>query len=263
MLRAKEYYKILHFLKVETMDRFYPVEEYFYEIDEETGEEVPIIYEGDSFLFETNRQTFTGFDYVEVLLESSVAYKVSTLHLNLSEYLQGYDPIVVLDADEEADLVPNEPNRIVFRIRKSQTMSEASRDLTNIRSIELVTPNNADFKIHEICFRDMNAMFSLEQLNHFYEDGKYYVLSRLHMSDVPEELQDHVYTASAGYGWMSVWEYEARVMNDEQKNAKSYGKWLFAVVDDAIDSYKVAHGIADDEEMFALTDLTTYRGVEW
>lgn len=263
MLKAKEYYKILHFLKVETMDRFYPVEEYFYEVDEETGEETPIIYESDSFLFETNRQTFTGFDYVEVLLEASVAYKVSDLHLNLSEYLQGYDPIVVLDADEEADLVPNVPNRIVFRIRKSQTMSEASRDLTNIKSIELVTPNNTDFKIHEICFRDMNAMFSLEQLDSFYEDGKYYVLSRLHMSDVPVELQDHVYTASAGYGWMSVWEYEARVMNDEQKNAKSYGKWLFAVVDDAIDAYKKANGIADDEEMFALTNLVTYRRVRW
>ena len=49
MLKAKEYYKILHFLEVETIDRFYPVEEYFYTIDQETGEEVPIVYEGDSF----------------------------------------------------------------------------------------------------------------------------------------------------------------------------------------------------------------------
>ena len=71
MLKAKEYYKILHFLEVETMDRFYPVEEYFYTIDEETGEEIPIIYESDSFLFLTNRHSFTGFDYVEVLLETS------------------------------------------------------------------------------------------------------------------------------------------------------------------------------------------------
>jgi hypothetical protein len=62
---------------------------------------------------------------------------------------------------------------------------------------------------------------------------------------------------------MSVWEYEARVMNDEQKNAKSYGKWLFAVVDDAIDSYKKAHGIADDEIIFIDTDLVTHRKVRW
>ena len=51
MLKTKEYYKILHFLKVESVDRIYPVEEYFYEVDDETREETPIIYESDSFLF--------------------------------------------------------------------------------------------------------------------------------------------------------------------------------------------------------------------
>jgi hypothetical protein len=263
MLKAKEYYKILHFLQVESMDRFYPVEEYFYEVDEETGEETPIIYENDSFLFKTNRQQFSGFDYAEILLESSVAYSTSDLHLNLSEYVQGYDPIVTLDVEDNKTLEVDTPVKLVFRIRKSQTMSEASRNLTNIQSIELVTPNNTDFKLHDVCFRDNNATFSLEQLDQFYENGKYYVLSRLHMDTVPVELEDHVYTASAGYAWMSVWEYEARVMNDEQKNAKSYGKWLFAVVDDAIDSYKVANGIADDEEMFVEPEIITYRVVKW
>ena len=263
MLKAKEYYKILHFLQVETMDRFYPVEEYFYEEDEETGERTPVIYEGDSFLFKTNREYFKGFDYAEILLESSVGYDFSELKLNLSEYVQGYDPEIILDAENSGSLVTDKPTKVVFRIKKSQTMSEASRNLTNIKSIELVTPNNTDFKIHEICFRDDNATFSLEQLDSFYEDGKYYVLSRLHMDDVPPELADHVYTASAGYGWMSVWEYEARVMNDEQKNAKSYGKWLFAVVDDAIDLYKKANGIADDEEKFIKENLVTYRKIRW
>ena len=119
MLKTKEYYKILHFLKVESVDRIYPAEEYFYKIDEETGEEVPV------------------------------------------------------------------------------------------------------------------------------------------------ELEDHIYTASAGYAWMSVWEYEARVMNDEQKNAKSYGKWLFAVVDDAIDLYKKSHGIADDEDLFVMNELITHRFLRW
>ena len=263
MLKAKEYYKILHFLEVETMDRFYPVEEYFYRIDEETGEEVPIIYESDSFLFETNRETFSGFDYVEVLLESSVAHKSTDIQLCLSEYLQGYDPLVTLTAEDIGDLPTDTPKKLVFRIYKSQTMSEASRNLTNIKSIELLTPNNTDFKIYDICFRDDNAMFSLEQLDSFYEDGKYYVLSRLHMDEVPLELMDHIYTASAGYAWMSVWEYEARVMNDEQKNAKSYGKWLFAVVDDAIDLYKKANGILDDDIKYILSDLVTHRGVDW
>lgn len=263
MLKSKEYYKILHFLEAESMDRFYPVEEYFYKIDEETGEEVPVIYEGDSFLFKTNRETFSGFDYVEILLESSVAHSYSELKLNLSQYEKGYDPIEVLDADGDGELPVDTPKRVVFRIKKSQTMSEASRNLTNIKSIELVTPNNLDFKIHEICFRDNNAKFSLEQLDEFYENGKYYILSRLHMSDVPPELEDHIYTASAGYAWMSVWEYEARVMNDEQKNAKSYGKWLFAEVDEAIDQYKKANGISDDDELFVITDLVTSRKLMW
>ena len=262
MLKTREYYKILHFLKVESVDRIYPVEEYFWEIDEETGEEVPIIYEGDSFLFKTNRQQFSGLDYVEVLLESSSMFDVKDIKLNISEYEQGYDPVLVLNADNH-EVVTDTPIKLVFRIRKSQTMSEASRNLTNIKSIELVTPNNSNFKIHEICFRDNNAPFTLEQLDAFYEDGKYYVLSRLHMSEVPPELEDHVYTASAGYGWMSVWEYEARVMNDEQKNAKSYGKWLFAIVDQAIDLYKSANGIADDDVKFIKTDLVTSKYIRW
>lgn len=262
MLKTKEYYKILHFLKVESVDRIYPVEEYFYQVDEETGDETPIIYEGDSFLFETNRQQFSGLDYVEVLLECNHECSSTELTLNISEYLQGYDPRYILDAEPKT-IPANTPTQVIFKIRKSQTMSETSRNMTNVKSLELVTPNNRDFKIHEICFRDNNAPFTLEQLDAFYENGKYYVLSRLHMKDVPEELADHVYTASAGYAWMSVWEYEARVMNDEQKNAKSYGKWLFAVVDDAIDSYKVANGIADDEEMFVLTDLVTHRKIRW
>lgn len=245
------------------MDRFYPVEEYFYAIDEETHEEVPIIYEGDSFLFETNRQTFSGFDYVEILLESSQPYNYSDLHLNLSEYEKGYDPVVVLDSEQEGELDVGIPKKVVFRIRKSQTMSESSRNLTNIKSIELITPNNRDFKIHDICFRDDNAMFSLEQLDSFYEDGRYYVLSRLHMDEVPTELEDHVYTASAGYAWMSVWEYEARVMQDEQKNALSYGKWLFAKVNEAIDLYKKANGIADDEVIFVEPNLITYTRTKW
>ena len=264
MLKAKEYYKILHFLEVETMDRFYPVEEYFYSVDEETEEEVPVIYESDSFLFQTNRQTFSGFDYAEVLLESSVAYTLDELRLNISEYEQGYDPIVVLDADNpDKELEIGVPTKVVFRIRKSQTMSEASRNLTNIKSIELITPNNTDFKIHDICFRDDNAMFSLEQLDEFYENGKYYIRSRFHMDSVPVELQDHIYTASAGYAWMSVWEYEARVMQDTQKNALNYGKWLFAQVDNAIDLYKKANGIADDEVLFIVKDLVTSRKLRW
>ena len=263
MLKTREYYKILHFLKVESVDRIYPVEEYFYAIDEETGEEVPIIYEGDSFLFKTNRQQFSGLDYVEVLLESSEVFDPADIKLNISEYEEGYDPVMVLDAEPHDNITADTPIKLVFKIRKSQTMSEASRNLTNIKSIELVTPDNPKFKIHEICFRDNNAPFTLEQLDAFYEDGKYYVLSRLHMEKVPDALADHVYTASAGYGWMSVWEYEARVMNDEQKNAKSYGKWLFAVVDDAIDLYKKANGIADDEALFVISDLVTSRYIRW
>lgn len=262
MLKAKEYYKILHFLKVETADRFYPVEDYFYELDDE-GNEHKIIYEGDSFLFETNRESFVGMDYVEVLLEATESYNTSDLKLNLSEYTQGYDPLVVLSSETNFDLIPNTPKKVVFPMDKSQTMSDVSRNLTNIKSIELITPNNSDFKIYDICFRNDNATYNLEQLDSFYEDGKYYVLSRLHMDTIPVELADHVFTATAGYGWMSTWEYDSRIMNDEQKDALSYGKWLFAQVDKAIDLYKKAHGIADDEELFVKDDIATSRYLHW
>ena len=69
-LKMNEYYRIIHFLKDSTVDRLYPCEDYFYTTDEE-GNTTPTSYTGDSFLFETNRQTFVGIDYVEVLLESS------------------------------------------------------------------------------------------------------------------------------------------------------------------------------------------------
>lgn len=258
MLRMEEYYKILHFLKSENIDRIYPVEEYFLDKDNN-----PVVYDGDSFLFKTNREQFNGLDYVEVLLESSVECNRSELKFNISKHVQGYDPIMVLEAEEGDVISPNVPVHVVFKIRKKKTMSEASRNLTNVRSIELVTPNNSDFKVHDICFRDNNALFNLEQLNYFYEDAKYYILAKLHMNIVPDELTNHVYTAAAGYAWMSVWEYEARVMNDEQKNAKSYGKWLFAQVDEAIDLYKVSHGIADDDELFVQTGLVTCKPLEW
>lgn len=263
MLKAKEYYRIMHFLKTESLDRFYPVEDYFLEVDDTTGEEYAVKYTGDSFLFQTNRESFNGFDYVEVLLESSEPYASSDVKLNLSQYSGGYDPVLVIQAEDKGMLEADVPMKLIFRIRKSTTMSESSRNLTNIKAIEIITPNNGATSIYDVCFRDENALYSLEQIDAFYENGRYYVLSRLHMEDVPIELIDHVYTATAGYAWMSAWEYDARVMNDSQKNALSYGKWLFAIVDQGIDSYKIAHGIADDEERFVMTDLITYRTVRW
>ena len=52
-------------------------------------------------------------------------------------------------------------------------------------------------------------------------------------------------------------------MNDEQKNAKSYGKWLFAEVDQAIADYKEMKGIADDDELFVMDELVTYTESKW
>ena len=207
-LKMNEYYRIMHFLKDATVDRLYPVEDYFYEEDEE-GKLSPIAYTGDSFLFETNRQTFVGIDYVEVLMETSEPYSTKDVQFKISEYLDCYDPEMVLEADAERTLEANTPTRVIFTIRKTTTMSEASRDLTAVRSVELVTPDNSATTIHEITFRCHNPKYTLEELDAFYENGKYYVTSRLHMTEVPEELQDHVYTATAGYSWMSVWEFEA------------------------------------------------------
>jgi hypothetical protein len=261
-LKMDEYYRIIHFLKDATVDRLYPCEDYFYEADEE-GKLHPITYTGDSFLFETNRQTFVGVDYVEVLLETSEPYSTKDVKFKISEYLNCYDPEMVLDADVEQTLEADTPTRVIFTLRKTLTMSEASRDLTAVRSVELVTPDNQATTIHEITFRCFNPKYTLEELDAFYENGKYYIASRLHMTEVPAELQDHVYTATAGYSWMSVWEFEARVMNDDQKNAMSYGKWLFATVDAAIEAYKVANGISDDDELFVMNEIVHSKPLRW
>ena len=261
-LKMDEYYRIIHFLKDATVDRLYPCEDDFYEEDEQGNLQL-ITYTGDSFLFETNRQTFVGVDYVEVLLETSEPYSTKDVQFKISEYLDCYDPEMILGADVEKTLEADTPTRVIFTIRKTKTMSEASRDLTAVRSVELVTPNNQATTIHEITFRCFNPKYTLEELDAFYENGKYYIASRLHMTDVPEELQDHVYTATAGYSWMSVWEFEARVMNDDQKNAMSYGKWLFATVDAAIEAYKVANGISDDDELFVMDEIVHSKPLRW
>lgn len=66
------------------------------------------------------------------------------------------------------------------------------------------------------------------------------------------------YKATAGYTWNSTWEFDARIMQDEQKNALSYGKWLLAQVDKAIEDYKDAMGIADTDEMFVKHEIVTH-----
>lgn len=258
MLKMKEYYRITHFLKDSTLDRIYPCEEYFYDDDGN-----PIAYTGDSFVFDTNRQTFTGIDYVEVLLETSIAYSTKDLKFCISEYDNAYAPEMVLTTDEEVTLTVDTPTKIVFPIRKTMTMSEASRDLTGVRSVELITPDNQSTTIHEFSFRNYNPKYTLEEIDSFHENGVYYVTSRLHMAEVPDELQDHVYTATAGYAWMSVWQHDARVMNDDQKNAMSYGKWLFYIVDLGIESYKVANNISDDDELFIEDKLVSSRPLGW
>ena len=252
------YYQILNFLKSENIDRIYPVAEYFYELNEE-GENVPKVFTGDSFLFTTNHHSFKGIDYVEVLLESDIDYCLGDLSLNFSEYVQGYSPVAeYVPDDTNSRLTPNVPTRVVFTMRKSMNMSETTRNYTNIKSIELVTPDNSSFKVHDICFRDNNALFNLEQITEFYKVGINHITSRLHVDTVPDELQPQIYKASAGYAWMSVWEYEARVMQDEQKNALSYGKWLLKEVDNAIEDYKEKYGIADDDDLFVKHDIVTH-----
>lgn len=253
----EEYYQIIHFLDNHSLDRIYPVEDYFYETDDE-GNRSKITFAGDSFLFITNRHDYNGLDYIEVLIESNTNCNVNELSLNLSEYIEGYSPVAVFTPDDEFQLDTGVPTRVVFTVRRSMNMSEASREYTNIRSIELITPDNTDFIIYDICFRNANASFSLEQMDKFYEDGKYYVLSQLHMKDVPDDLINYIYTAAAGYAWNSKWEFDARIMNDEQKNALSYGKWLFAHVDKAIDEYKKANGILDDDKDYVKDDIVTH-----
>ena len=258
-LKMNEYYRIMHFLKDSTVDRIYPCEDYFQYGDGQ----VPYTSTDGSFIFETNRQNFIGIDYVEVLLETSEPYSTKDITFSISEYLNCYDPEMVLDADEEITLEANTPKRVIFTLRKSMTMSEPSRDLTAVRTVRLSTPNDVATTIHDISFRCKNPKYTLEELDAFYENGEYYIYSRLHMDKVPDKLKDHVYTATAGYAWLSVWEHDARIMNDDQKNAMSYGKWLFATVDSAIDFYKIANGISDDDEKFICSDLVHSTPLRW
>lgn len=259
MLRMEEYYKVLHFLEYDGIDRIYPCEKYF--LDEDGNY---TSYTG-SLLWETNRETFSGINYVSVLLESDKSFSTSELQFELSEYLQGYSPLLILNPDKEEVIEPNTPTKVVFKLIKSLKMVDESRNLTGVRSCQLKAPDDLNLIIHEIAFRNDNAQYTLEELERFIENGKYYIASRLHIEeeDLPFELKDHVYTAAAGYAWLSVWEFEARVMNDEQKNAKSYGKWLFAEVDSAIDNYKEMMGIADDDELFVMDELVGYTVFRW
>lgn len=259
MLRMEEYYKVLHFLEFDGVDRIYPCEKYFLD---DKGNNVP--YTGE-LLWETNRETFSGIDYVTVLLESDKSFSTSDLRFELSEYLQGYSPVLVLNVEDPVTIPENTPTKVVFKLKKSQQMVDSSRNLTGIRSCHLVAPEENNYIIHEIAFRNDNTMYTLEQLDRFIENGRYYIASRLHITEaeLPFELKDHVYTAAAGYAWLSVWEFEARIMNDEQKNAKSYGKFLFAEVDQGIADYKEMKGIADDDELFVMDDLVTYTWSKW
>lgn len=259
MLRMEEYYKVLHFLEFDGVDRIYPCEDYFIDVE---GNPVP--YSGD-LLWETNRETFSGIDYVSVLLESDTSFSTSELQFELSEYLKGYSPVLVLDAEDSVTIQPNTPTKVVFKLKQSLQMVDESRNLTGIRSCQLKAPSNVNLTIYEIAFRNDNVLYTLEQLERFIENGKYYIASRLYIEEeeLPIELRDHIYTAAAGYAWLSVWEFEARIMNDEQKNAKSYGKWLFAEVDDAIANYKDANNIPDADEMFVMDELVDYTWQKW
>ena len=258
MLRMEEYYKVLHFLEFDGVDRIYPCEKYF--LDEE-GHNIPY---KRGLLWETNRETFSGIDYISVLLESDTSISTADLKFELSEYLKGYSPCLVLDA-EEGDIPADTPTKVIFRLKDSLQMVDSSRNLTGIRSCQLKAPSDVKFTIYDISFHNDNVLYTLEQLERFVENGKYYIASRLYIDEeeLPIELRDHVYTAAAGYAWLSVWEFEARIMNDEQKNAKSYGKWLFAEVDDAIANYKDMMGISDPNEMFVKTDLVDYTWFGW
>lgn len=264
MKKMEEYYKVLHFLKYDDVDRIYPCEEYFVDYDEIDETEISVPYRSNRFLFQTNKDTFTGLDYVSILLETSEPLESSEFKLNFSEFVEGYAPYIVLDCNDIGELPVDEPVQLKFPVQEIQQMSDKSRNITGIRSIELLTPNNQAITVRDIAFRHDNASYTIEQLDMFIENGKYYILSRLHLGydELPEELEDHVYTAAAGYAWSAVWEFEARIMNDEQKNAKSYGKWLFAEVDDAIANYKEMMNI-DENIDFVVEDLTSWTPLRW
>lgn len=71
-------------------------------------------------LWETNRETFSGIDYVTVLLESDKSFSTSTLRFELSEYLQGYSPVLVLNVEDPVTIPENTPTKVVFKLKKSQ-----------------------------------------------------------------------------------------------------------------------------------------------
>lgn len=234
----KEYYSILHYLKEATVDAQYPCQSYF-----KDG-----VYDKPELLFETNHKSFDGIESVEVLLKADADFNSSDLTFSFSEYVDGYVPILTLTADDELCEAGLE-HKIVFELTKKQQMATIDRILTNIKSVGLHHElENINFEIYDIVFKTESPKYTLEELEECLKDGVYYVASTLQMKeeDIPEELIKFKYTAAAGYAWMGAWEFDARIMNDEQKNAMSYGKWLFSRVDNAIDNYKKANDLVDE-----------------
>ena len=258
----EQYNLVMKFLKGSGIDRYFPCQDYFYELDEETGEYIPKTFSEERLLLNTNREDFEFTDYVNVVVETTEDCSAGEWKFNFSEYDDGISPIVSITADSK-DLTGGVKDVVRFTLQPLQQMADPSRNLTGIKSVEVVGSPEGTI-LHDIILKNDDAQYTMDEIDTFIETGKYYILSRLGLrfEEVPDELEEHIYTAAAGYIWLDTWEYEARVMNDEQKNAMSYGKWLLANVNTAVDEYKKAKNI-DDSSTFVQEQIVTSLPLRW
>ncbi|WP_409200638.1 hypothetical protein [Methanobrevibacter sp. DSM 116169] len=251
MLEMKEYYQILMYLDVYRVDRHYPCQDYFRELsDDEINPDYLI---SDDLLFKTNYRDYKGINSVEVVLSADAPFSSNDLQFCFSEYLEGYVPVMVLDAYNDDSFNADTIVKVVFKVAdKDYQMADSTRVLTNIQTVQLKHDiQNIVFDVKDIIFKTHEPKHSLEALEENIEKGIDHVLRKLqsNIKKVPEELSHLPYKSGAGYRWLQIWDLEGYKHNDDQKNAKSYGVRLLTEVDEAIQLYKETNDLDTENDV--------------
>ena len=269
MLKMEEFYKVLKYLDYAKVDRHLPCQDYFYEwiVDEETGEvtENKKEFIGNDLLFETNRESYKGINSVEILIKADTPFISTDLTFEFSEYIEGYVPVLTLPATKEINVPSDEITKIVFELEEIRTMREPSYFLTALQTVR-INHNlpDVEFTVMDIVFKTAEKLYSLEDIADEILEGEKYVISKLQLKNiikVPESIDYLTYKSAAAWTWLGLWEFEGRKMNDEQKNAKSYGVRLLTEVDEAIERYKDANDLNKEDDV--KQEIATNTILEW
>lgn len=265
----EEYYKVTKYLDYAKIDRHSPCQDYFVEwtVDEDTGEviETKKQFVGNDLLFKTNRESYKGISSVEILIEADTPFSSTDLSFEFSEYDEGYVPVLTLKAKDDVNIPADTISKVIFNLDDSRRMVETSHFLTAIQTVRIAHELPlVTFTVLDIIFKTQEKLYTLEEIEDEIIEGEKYVISKLQLKQitkVPESIDYLTYKSAAAWTWLGLWEFEGRKMNDEQKNAKSYGVRLLAEVDEAIERYKEANDLNNDEDV--KSDIATNTVLEW